>query len=174
MHFDGADFEDLTYRVSFAEADASGQQALQLHALTGGDAREDSATGTLVLMGRTGEAATGDGTRIWAGRIADSFYIDLSLLAIVNGAARRAPRSAQGQDDGVQGQAHACPHHCAVDPDVLQIVPEEEFQLARRLGGIPPLDGPGDQVGELVVELAGECPGPRFDQTLEAFLETGV
>ena len=27
-----------------------------------------------------------DGTRLWAGRTADSFYIDLSLLAIVNGA----------------------------------------------------------------------------------------
>jgi hypothetical protein len=86
VHFDGADFEDLTYRVSFGDADASGQQALQLHALTGADAREDSAAGTLLLEGRTGEAASGGGTRIWAGRIADSFYIDLSLLAIVNGA----------------------------------------------------------------------------------------
>ena len=36
------------------------------------------------LEGRTGEPASVDGTRIWAGRIADSFYIDLSLLAIVN------------------------------------------------------------------------------------------
>jgi len=86
VHFDGADFEDLTYRVSFGDADASGQQALQLHALTGADAREDSAAGTLLLEGQTGEAASGDGTRIWAGRIADAFYIDLSLLAIVNGA----------------------------------------------------------------------------------------
>jgi hypothetical protein len=86
VHFDGADFEDLTYRASFGEADASGRQALQLHALTGADAREDSAAGTLLLEGRTGEAASGGGTRIWAGRIADSFYIDLSLLAIVNGA----------------------------------------------------------------------------------------
>ncbi len=86
VHFGGADFEDLTYRVSFGEADASGQQALQLHALTGAGAREDSAAGTLLLEGRTGEAASGGGTRIWAGRIADPFYIDLSLLAIVNGA----------------------------------------------------------------------------------------
>ena len=86
MHFDGADFEDLTYRVSFGDADASGQQPLQLHALTGAGAREDSAAGTLQLEGQTGQAASGDGTRIWAGRIADAFYIDLSLLAIVNGA----------------------------------------------------------------------------------------
>ena len=39
-----------------------------------------------MLEGRTGETATAGGTRIWAGRIADSFYIDLSLLAIINGA----------------------------------------------------------------------------------------
>jgi len=86
VHFDGADFEDLTYRVSFAEPDPAGRQALRLHALTGGEAREDAAAGELVLEGRTGEAASGGGIRIWAGRIGDSFYVDLSLLAIVNGA----------------------------------------------------------------------------------------
>jgi hypothetical protein len=86
VHFDGADFETLTYRVSFSDSDQAGRQALRLHALTGDQAREDSATGELVLEGRTGEAASADGTRIWAGRIGDSFYIDLSLLAIINGA----------------------------------------------------------------------------------------
>jgi hypothetical protein len=90
VHFDGADFETLTYRVSFGEPDADGRQPLQLHVLTGDQARQDAADGDLVLAGRTGETATGDGdaagTRLWAGRIADSFYIDLSLLAIVNGA----------------------------------------------------------------------------------------
>jgi hypothetical protein len=44
--------------------------------------------------------------------------------------ARRAPSSAQSHDNGVQGQSHACPHHRPVDADVLQIVPEEQFQLA--------------------------------------------
>jgi len=86
VHFDGADYETLTYRVSFGEADSDGRQALRLHALTGDDAREDSAAGDQVLEGRTGETASGSGTRLWAGRIADSFYIDLSLLAIINGA----------------------------------------------------------------------------------------
>jgi hypothetical protein len=86
VHFDGADFETLTYRVSFGEADSTGRQALQLHAVTGDHAREDSAAGELILEGRTGEVASADGTRIWAGRVGDSFYIDLSLLAIVNGA----------------------------------------------------------------------------------------
>jgi hypothetical protein len=89
VHFDGADFEALTYRVSFGEADSGGRQAIRLHALTGTEAREDSAVGELVLEGRTGEPASTRGTRIWAGgRVADSFYIDLSLLAIVNGAVK--------------------------------------------------------------------------------------
>jgi Domain of unknown function (DUF4331) len=86
VHLDGADFEALTYRVSFGEPDANGRQALQLHALTGDQAREDSAVGDLMLEGRTGESATRGEARVWAGRITDSFYIDLSLLAIVNGA----------------------------------------------------------------------------------------
>jgi hypothetical protein len=84
VHFDGADFETLTYRVSFGEADAEGRQGLRLDVLTGDQAREDSAAGELVLEGRTGETATAADTRIWAGRIADSFYIDLSLLAIID------------------------------------------------------------------------------------------
>jgi len=86
VHFDGADFETLTYRVSLGQPDANGQQPLRLHELTGEQAREDSAVGSLVLEGRTGETTTVGGTRLWAGRIADSFYIDLSLLAIINGA----------------------------------------------------------------------------------------
>jgi Domain of unknown function (DUF4331) len=86
IHFDGADFETVTYRVSFAEPGSDGGQPLQLHVLTGDQARDDSAAGDLVLEGHTGSTAAADGTRLWAGRIADSFYIDLSLLAIINGA----------------------------------------------------------------------------------------
>ena len=88
VHLDGADFEALTYRVSFAEPDSAGRQALRLHTLTGEAAREDPAAGELVLEGRTGDTASANGTRLWAGRIADSFYIDLSLLAIINGAVK--------------------------------------------------------------------------------------
>ena len=84
VHVDGAGFEELTYRVSFGEPDADGRQALRLHELTGEQARQDTAAGELVLEGRTGETASARSIRLWAGRIADSFYIDLSLLAIVN------------------------------------------------------------------------------------------
>ena len=86
VHLDGADFETLTYRISFSEPGPDGHQALRLHALAGEAAREDSAAGELVLEGRTGQTASKDGTRLWAGRIADAFYIDLSLLALINGA----------------------------------------------------------------------------------------
>jgi hypothetical protein len=86
VHLDGAAYEDLTWRVSFGEADSDGQQALELHTLTGDQAREDAAAGELVLDGRTGQTATGNGVRLWAGRIADSFYIDLSLLGLINAA----------------------------------------------------------------------------------------
>ncbi len=101
VHVDGAAYEDLTYRVSFGEADSGGQQALSLHALTGEAARDDSAPGELVLEGRTGETSQASGARLWAGRIADSFYIDLSLLAIINGAvaAGTAPDLSKWQPD---------------------------------------------------------------------------
>jgi hypothetical protein len=102
VHFDGADFETLTYRVSFGEPDAGGRQAVALHALTGDQAREDSAAGELVLEGRTGQAAAAAGARLWAGRTADSFYIDLSLLALVNEAVAKgtAPDLSGWRPDG--------------------------------------------------------------------------
>jgi Domain of unknown function (DUF4331) len=86
VHFGGSDYESLTYRMSFGPADPAGRQALRLHTLTGDQARDDSADGNLVLEGATGGEVSGDGVRAWAGKAGDSFYIDLSLLGIVNGA----------------------------------------------------------------------------------------
>ena len=57
MHFDGADFEGLTYRVSFDEAAPDGKQAIKCTRY-GKEARKDSATGELILEGRTGEVAS--------------------------------------------------------------------------------------------------------------------
>ena len=119
VHFDGADFEALTYRVSFDEASPDGQQGYQLDVLTGGQAREDSATGDLVLEGRTGEEATAADIRMWAGRIADSFYIDLSLLAIINGAVAHgtAPDLSGWHPDGAKNSFA----NTTVDSIVLEI-----------------------------------------------------
>jgi Domain of unknown function (DUF4331) len=86
VHLDGADNEALTFRVAFGAPSATGQQAFEVHALSASDASEDAATGTRLLEGRTGETASAGDIRVWAGRIADPFYIDLSLLSIVNAA----------------------------------------------------------------------------------------
>jgi hypothetical protein len=104
VHFDGADFETLTYRVSFGEADSDGRQPLRLHALTGDQARGDDAAGHLVLEGQTGETASTGGTRLWAGRIADSFYIDLSLLGIIDEAVAKgtAPNLSGWRPEGAK------------------------------------------------------------------------
>jgi hypothetical protein len=119
VHFDGADYEELTFRVAFTGADADGRQALRLHTLTGEQAREESAEGALVLEGVTGEVAGDEGTRIWAGRIADPFYIDLSLLAIINGAVKNgSPADLSGWRPDNAQNSFASTH---VDSVVLEV-----------------------------------------------------
>jgi hypothetical protein len=87
VHLGGGSFEDLTFRVAAEdEPDASGQQAITVHSLTGEEARDDHATGTLIARGRTGEAASDSGVRIWTDRVIDPFYIDLGQLATINAA----------------------------------------------------------------------------------------
>jgi hypothetical protein len=92
VHFGEEEFETLTYRVSFGERDTQGRQALQLRVLTGDEAREDAAAGSLVLEGRTGETASQNGTRIWTGRVADPFYVDLDGLATINAAVKNGAK----------------------------------------------------------------------------------
>jgi hypothetical protein len=148
VHFDGADFEALTYRVSFGEGDADGRQALQLHALTGDEARQDSAVGTLVLEGRTGEPTSEGDTRIWAGRIADSFYIDLSLLGIVNAAVRN------GTAVDLSGWRPEDAQNSFADTTVESIVLEVSHQH--------PQLGPGAHVGVwCATKLATDAGGWR-------------
>jgi len=95
VHVDGAEVEDLTYRLTFDERGGDGQQAYALHELRGPEAHDDAATGTQLLRGRTGEpaVATSDaGPRVWAGRIEDPFYIDLDELSAVNAAVNDGTR----------------------------------------------------------------------------------
>lgn len=88
IHFDCAELEELAYRVSFTPPMADGSQMVKLQELTGAAARDDVALGELVLQSRTGDTATNHNVRLWAGRIGDPFYIDLSLLGMVNSAIR--------------------------------------------------------------------------------------
>jgi hypothetical protein len=129
VHFDGADMEELTYRVRFGEADPDGRQGFTLHALTGADARDDAATGTLMLEGRTGDTAGNDVVRIWAGRIRDPFYIDLNQLATVidsvaNGA--KLDRSAWRPESAANSFAGT-----TVDSIVIEVANEQLLNAAQ-------------------------------------------
>jgi hypothetical protein len=88
VHFDGAEYEELTFRVSFGEREPDGTQPLQLRALAGAEARDDFATGELLLEGNVGDVVDNGEVRLWAGRISDWFHIDLSLLFSINAAVR--------------------------------------------------------------------------------------
>ncbi len=104
VHIEEADVETLTYRVSFDDPDADARQPVRLQVLTGAQASQDGAAGEEVLVGRTNEAARGAGVRLWAGRVTDAFYIDLSLLAIVNAAMATgtAPDLSEWQPENAQ------------------------------------------------------------------------
>jgi hypothetical protein len=86
IHVDGAEFESLTYRFSFGHPDADGTQAFWLRELADEDAQGDAGDAPALVQGCTGEIVDAGGVRIFAGRIFDSFYIDLSLLSRVNAA----------------------------------------------------------------------------------------
>src|SRR5579862_620181 len=69
--------EDLTYRITFDQRDFAGNQRFVLRRITGTDAAEQNAVGTVVLQGATGEAVTTPaGVRIWAGKAGDPFWIE--------------------------------------------------------------------------------------------------
>ncbi|WP_230689439.1 DUF4331 family protein [Catellatospora paridis] len=57
-----------------------------MHSLTGDEARDDSASGTLLARGGTGEQISGGGVRVWTDRVADPFYVDLDQLFTINAA----------------------------------------------------------------------------------------
>ncbi|WP_327001650.1 DUF4331 domain-containing protein [Dactylosporangium sp. NBC_01737] len=81
---DGDALEDLTFRFTFGELDADGGQALRLHRLTGTDAADPGAGGTLLAEGRTGGTVDGpDGLRLWVGRAGDPFWIEPDVLHAV-------------------------------------------------------------------------------------------
>lgn len=86
IHLDDADDESLTFRFVFSPEDA-GQQAYRGFRLDGAEAADDAATGSVVAAGNVGTTADGPGgEKIWVGRVADPFYLDLSQLAAVDAA----------------------------------------------------------------------------------------
>lgn len=77
IHLDSAATEQLTYRLSFAPADASGTQHAAIDRLAGTEAGDDCTAGARIAERPTGEAISGSGVRAWCGAANDPFYLDL-------------------------------------------------------------------------------------------------
>ncbi|MER7980503.1 DUF4331 family protein [Streptomyces sp. NPDC095817] len=84
---DGDLVPDVTYRVTFGEADSGGQQTVEVRSLTGAQAADAAAEGTVILNGTTSSTASGEkGVRLWAGQAHDPFYLDGRVLGAVGNA----------------------------------------------------------------------------------------
>ncbi|MGA7225341.1 MAG: DUF4331 family protein [Candidatus Acidiferrales bacterium] len=81
VDLNGDAIEDFTYRFTFQERDAQGNQAYTVRRLTGADAGNRDAAGTVVAQGVTGEnVQTASGLRVWAGKAGDPFWIEPDVL----------------------------------------------------------------------------------------------
>jgi hypothetical protein len=93
LDLDGDAVEDLTYRLTFGERDESGHQTVALRRLSGRDAHSPTAPGTVIAAGVTGATMEGvGGLRVWAGRAADPFSVDLTVLNAVGAAFKAGAR----------------------------------------------------------------------------------
>jgi hypothetical protein len=93
LDLDGDAVEDLTYRLTFGKRDAAERQTVQLRRLAGRNAVDPAAPGTAVVGGTTGAVMGGTGgLRLWAGRAADPFSVDPTVLGAVSAAFQRGTR----------------------------------------------------------------------------------
>jgi hypothetical protein len=84
VDLNGDAIEDLTYRFVFAERDDAGVQRFTLTRASGPQALDPFTPGTHVLSGQTHATATAaTGTRVWAGKAGDPFWIEPSVLHAV-------------------------------------------------------------------------------------------
>jgi hypothetical protein len=84
IDLDGDAVEDLTYRITFDARDAAGKQRFVLRRIARAEAADFQATGTMLVEGVTGATVTGaNGTRIWAGKAGDPFWIEPDVLHAV-------------------------------------------------------------------------------------------
>ncbi|CAA9452423.1 MAG: hypothetical protein AVDCRST_MAG02-906 [uncultured Rubrobacteraceae bacterium] len=106
---DGDAVEDVTYRVTFGDPDASDTQTLAVRRAGGDAARNPRSEGELLGEGRTGETVPlSGGGRAWAGAAADPFFGDGIALGRFRNAAlegRYDPEAfAQGPVDVFAGR----------------------------------------------------------------------
>ncbi|HEV8039892.1 MAG TPA: DUF4331 family protein [Bryobacteraceae bacterium] len=84
VDLDGDAVEDVTYRFTFDERDAHGNQRYVVRRIAGADAVNPHAPGSVVGEGATGEKVTTEaGLRVWAGKAGDPFWIEPDVLHAV-------------------------------------------------------------------------------------------
>jgi len=84
VDLNGDAVEDLTYRLTFDERDAQGNQRYVVRSIRGADAVNPDTPGTVVAKGTTGETVrTPEGVRVWAGKAGDPFWIEPDVLHAV-------------------------------------------------------------------------------------------
>ena len=84
IDLDGDAVEDLTYRFQFDERDAGGKQRFTLRRISGPEAADTHASGTIIAQGSTNEIIKdASGFRIWAGKAYDPFWIEPDVLHAV-------------------------------------------------------------------------------------------
>ena len=84
VDLNGDAIEELTYRLTFTERDKNGNQTYNVRRITGADATNPQADGTVVAQGTTGEIVkTATGLRVWAGKAGDPFWIEPDVLHAV-------------------------------------------------------------------------------------------
>jgi hypothetical protein len=84
VDLNGDAIEDLTYRLTFNERDNDGKQSYTIRRITGTDATNPAAPGSVIAQGTTGEILTSpSGLRVWAGKAGDPFWIEPDVLHAV-------------------------------------------------------------------------------------------
>jgi len=94
--------EELTYRFTFKERDADGNQKYAVRRVRGADAKNPEAAGTVVAQGTTEQILnTSKGLRVWAGKGGDPFWIEPDVLHAVGHAFQDGKRiDLSGWDPG--------------------------------------------------------------------------
>lgn len=84
IDLDGDAIEDVTYRLTFDERDADGRQRYVVRRISGAEAVDPNAAGTVVAKGTTdATVTTASGLRVWAGKAGDPFWIEPDVLHAV-------------------------------------------------------------------------------------------
>jgi hypothetical protein len=84
VDLNGDAVEEVTYRLTFDERDEHGKQRYTVRRISGAEAVNPHAAGTVIAHGTTDEAVTTpSGVRAWAGKAGDPFWIEPDVLHAV-------------------------------------------------------------------------------------------